>query len=46
MLIKELRHLSVDLADLSYDGTMSGRGNGFHLALPELGIPRVRQSAA
>ncbi|MET8058359.1 hypothetical protein ACWECC_22350 [Streptomyces microflavus] len=44
MLIRELRHLSVGLADLSYDGTMSGRGSGFHLALPELGTPRVRQS--
>ncbi|MFI7089409.1 TY-Chap domain-containing protein [Streptomyces anulatus] len=43
MLVEELRHLGVDLADLSYDGTMTGRGRGFHLELPDLGIPRVHQ---
>ncbi|MEU4921689.1 hypothetical protein AB0G29_20330 [Streptomyces parvus] len=46
MLVEELRHLGVDLADLSYDGTMSGRGRGFHLGLPDLGIPRVHRPAA
>ncbi|NUV66387.1 MULTISPECIES: hypothetical protein [unclassified Streptomyces] len=45
MLVEELRQLGVDLADLSYDGTMSGRGRGFHLDLPDLGIPRVHQPA-
>ncbi|MFH9299326.1 TY-Chap domain-containing protein [Streptomyces sp. NPDC017520] len=45
MLIGELRHLGVDLADLSYDGTMAGRGRGFHLDLPDLGVPRVPQPA-
>ncbi|GGS42495.1 hypothetical protein GCM10010253_15750 [Streptomyces badius] len=29
----------------SYDGTMSGRGRGFHLGLPDLGIPRVHRPA-
>ncbi|WP_329159188.1 DUF6301 family protein [Streptomyces anulatus] len=43
MLVDELRHLGVDLAGLSYDGTMTGRGRGFHLELPDLGIPRVHQ---
>ncbi|MFH9196537.1 TY-Chap domain-containing protein [Streptomyces anulatus] len=43
MLVEELRHLGVDMADLSYDGTMTGRGRGFHLELPDLGIPRVHQ---
>ncbi|MFE6915522.1 TY-Chap domain-containing protein [Streptomyces rubiginosohelvolus] len=46
MLVEELRHLGVDLADLSYDGTMSGRGRGFHLDLPDLGIPRVHRPDA
>ncbi|MDQ0986752.1 hypothetical protein [Streptomyces sp. V2I9] len=46
MLIEELRHLGVELADLSYDGTISGRGQGFHLDLPDLGIPRVHQPPA
>ncbi|MGW3581247.1 TY-Chap domain-containing protein [Streptomyces rubiginosohelvolus] len=46
MLVEELRQLGVDLSDLSYDGTMSGRGRGFHLDLPDLGIPRVHHSAA
>ncbi|MFG3408229.1 hypothetical protein [Streptomyces sp. NPDC048142] len=46
MLVEELRHLGVGLDDLSYDGTMSGRGQGFHLGLPDLGIPRVHQPAA
>lgn len=45
LLVEELRHLGVDLADLSYDGTMTGRGRGFHLDLPDLGIPRVHQPA-
>ncbi|MFJ3596093.1 TY-Chap domain-containing protein [Streptomyces sp. NPDC090126] len=45
MLVEELRQLGVDLADLSYDGTMSGRGRGFHLDLPDLGIPRVHHPA-
>ncbi|WP_327332013.1 TY-Chap domain-containing protein [Streptomyces anulatus] len=45
MLVEELRHLGVDLADLSYDGTMTGRGRGFHLELPDLGIRRVHQPA-
>ncbi|OCC07921.1 TY-Chap domain-containing protein [Streptomyces sp. PTY087I2] len=45
MLVEELRQLGVDLADLSYDGTMSGRGRGFHLGLPDLGIPRVHRPA-
>ncbi|WP_405469858.1 TY-Chap domain-containing protein [Streptomyces anulatus] len=45
MLVEELRHLGVDLADLSYDGTMTGRGRGFHLELPDLGIPRVHRPA-
>ncbi|MFI5478818.1 TY-Chap domain-containing protein [Streptomyces rubiginosohelvolus] len=46
MLVEELRQLGVDLPDLSYDGTMSGRGRGFHLDLPDLGIPRVHHPAA
>ncbi|MFD6203242.1 TY-Chap domain-containing protein [Streptomyces rubiginosohelvolus] len=46
MLVEELRQLGVDLADLSYDGTMSGRGRGLHLDLPDLGIPRVHHPAA
>lgn len=45
MLVEELRHLGVGLADLSYDGTMTGRGRGFHLELPDLGIPRVYRPA-
>ncbi|MFH8685455.1 TY-Chap domain-containing protein [Streptomyces anulatus] len=45
MLVGELRHLGVGLADLSYDGTMTGRGRGFHLELPDLGIPRVHRPA-
>ncbi|MFD5642724.1 hypothetical protein ACFWIP_13315 [Streptomyces anulatus] len=45
MLVEELRHLGVDPADLSYDGTMTGRGRGFHLELPDLGIPRVHRPA-
>ncbi|MFB8214010.1 TY-Chap domain-containing protein [Streptomyces anulatus] len=45
MLVEELRHLGVDPADLSYDGTMTGRGRGFHLELPDLGIPRVHHPA-
>ncbi|RPK91858.1 hypothetical protein EES46_09965 [Streptomyces sp. ADI98-10] len=45
MLVEELRQLGVGLADLSYDGTMTGRGRGFQLALPDLGIPRVHQPA-
>ncbi len=36
LLIGELRHIGVELADLSYDGTISGRGRGFHLELPDL----------
>ncbi|MEV7643988.1 hypothetical protein AB0O32_29055 [Streptomyces rubiginosohelvolus] len=46
MLVEELRQLGVDLADFSYDGTMSGRGRGLHLDLPDLGIPRVHHPAA
>ncbi|WP_097880745.1 TY-Chap domain-containing protein [Streptomyces sp. st140] len=46
MLVEELRQLCVDLSGLSYDGTMSGRGRGFHLDLPDLGIPRVHHPAA
>ncbi|MFI1531333.1 DUF6301 family protein [Streptomyces griseus] len=46
MLVEELRHLGVGLADLSYDGTMTGRGRGFHLDLPDLGIPRVHRDPA
>lgn len=45
MLVEELRHLGVGLAGLSYDGTMTGRGRGFHLDLPDLGIPRVHRPA-
>lgn len=45
MLVEELRQLGVGLADLSYDGTMTGRGRGFHLDLPDLGIPRVHRPA-
>ncbi|MBM7053699.1 TY-Chap domain-containing protein [Streptomyces durocortorensis] len=45
MLVEELRQLGVGLAELSYDGTMSGRGRGFHLDLPDLGIPRVHHPA-
>ncbi|MFD4239092.1 hypothetical protein [Streptomyces sp. NPDC058542] len=45
MLVEELCRLGVGLADLSYDGTMTGRGRGFHLDLPDLGIPRVHQPA-
>ncbi|MEU3706762.1 hypothetical protein AB0E82_31240 [Streptomyces anulatus] len=45
MLVGELPHLGVGLADLSYDGTMTGRGRGFHLELPDLGIPRVHRPA-
>ncbi|MFJ9107229.1 TY-Chap domain-containing protein [Streptomyces sp. NPDC102283] len=43
MLVEELRHLGVGPAELSYDGTMTGRGRGFHLDLPDLGLPRVHQ---
>ncbi len=46
MLVEELRQLGVDLSALSYDGTMSGRGRGLHLDLPDLGIPRVHHPAA
>lgn len=46
MLVEELRHLGVDLADLSYDGTMTGRGRGFHLDLPDLAIRRVHHRPA
>ncbi len=46
MLVEELRRLGVGPAELSYDGTMSGRGQGFHLDLPDLGIPRVHHPAA
>lgn len=45
MLVEELRQLGTDLADLSYDGTMTGRGRGFHLDLPDLGLPRVHPPA-
>ncbi|MFH9135877.1 TY-Chap domain-containing protein [Streptomyces sp. NPDC017524] len=45
MLVEELRHLGIGLADLAYDGTMTGRGRGFHLDLPDLGLPRVHQPA-
>ncbi|WDG28923.1 hypothetical protein N7925_11440 [Streptomyces sp. CA-278952] len=45
MLVEELRHLGVGLDDLSYDGTMTGRGRGFHLDLPDLGLRRVHQPA-
>ncbi|MEU0097356.1 hypothetical protein [Streptomyces sp. NPDC006267] len=45
MLVEELRQLGVGLADLSYDGTMTGRGRGFHLDLPDLGLPRVHRPA-
>ncbi|WP_319599817.1 hypothetical protein [Streptomyces sp. ID01-9D] len=45
MLVEELRQLGVGLTGLSYDGTMSGRGHGFHLDLPDLGIPRVHRPA-
>ncbi|MGW7588978.1 TY-Chap domain-containing protein [Streptomyces rubiginosohelvolus] len=45
MLVEELRQLGVGLSDLSYDGTMSGRGRGLHLDLPDLGIPRVHHPA-
>ncbi|MGW6587604.1 TY-Chap domain-containing protein [Streptomyces globisporus] len=45
MLVEELRQLGVDLTDLSYDGTMSGRGRGFHFDLPDLGIQRVDRPA-
>ncbi|WP_420037621.1 TY-Chap domain-containing protein [Streptomyces sp. cg28] len=41
MLAEELRQLGADPAELSYDGTMTGRGQGFHLDLPDLGIPRL-----
>ncbi|CAM5258947.1 hypothetical protein SCALM49S_07667 [Streptomyces californicus] len=46
LLIGELRHIGVELADLSYDGTISGRGRGFHLELPDLLVPRVHQPAS
>ncbi|MFD3815387.1 hypothetical protein ACFWRZ_10000 [Streptomyces rubiginosohelvolus] len=46
MLVEELRQLGVDLSGLSYDGTMSGRGRGLHLDLPDLGIPRAHHPAA
>ncbi|MEU4177796.1 hypothetical protein [Streptomyces sp. NPDC026589] len=45
MLVEELRHLGIGLADLSYDGTMTGRGRRFHLDLPDLGLRRVHQPA-
>ncbi|UZI28973.1 TY-Chap domain-containing protein [Streptomyces sp. VB1] len=45
MLVEELRHLGVGLDDLSYDGTMTGRGRGFHLDLPDLGLRRAHQPA-
>jgi hypothetical protein len=45
MLVEELRQLGIDLADLSYDGTMTGRGRGFRLDLPDLGLPRVHRPA-
>ncbi|MFJ2022791.1 TY-Chap domain-containing protein [Streptomyces sp. NPDC087897] len=45
MLVEELQHLGVDLADLAYGGTVTGRGHGFHLDLPALGLPRVNPDA-
>lgn len=42
MLVGELQNLGVDLADLVYDGTVSGRGQGFHLDLPQAGLRRSR----
>ncbi|MFI7361676.1 hypothetical protein ACIBO4_05980 [Streptomyces sp. NPDC050149] len=41
MLVEELRNLAVDPTDLVHSGHMTGRGRGFHLDLPHLGIPRT-----
>lgn len=40
MLVGELRNLDITLADLVYSGTMTGRGHGFQLDLPEVGLRR------
>lgn len=45
MLVEELRQLGVDPADLVHSGSMTGRGRGFHLDLPHLGIPRTHPGA-
>ncbi|MFE6886711.1 hypothetical protein [Streptomyces sp. NPDC057694] len=45
MLVEELRHLGADPAELSYDGTMSGRGHGLHVDLPDLCVPRLHHPA-
>ncbi|MEV1049130.1 hypothetical protein [Streptomyces sp. NPDC049916] len=42
MLVEEVRRLDVEPADLSYDGTMTGRGHRFLLDLPDLGPARVQ----
>ncbi|MGI5171628.1 hypothetical protein ACQEU3_45515 [Spirillospora sp. CA-253888] len=41
MIVDELRHLGIDLADLVYSGTMVGRGRHLHLDLPGLGLSRT-----
>ncbi|MGY1946293.1 TY-Chap domain-containing protein [Nocardia asiatica] len=40
LLVDALQTLGVDLADLKYTGTVSGRGQLLTLYLPELGLPR------
>ncbi|MFE9860004.1 hypothetical protein [Streptomyces sp. NPDC005780] len=45
MLVEELRQLAVDPADLVHGGSMTGRGRGFHLDLPHLGLPRTHPGA-
>ncbi|MEU6845607.1 hypothetical protein ABZ930_27405 [Streptomyces sp. NPDC046716] len=45
MLVDELRQFGTDPAELSHDGTMSGRGHRLHIDLPDLGIPRLHHRA-
>ncbi|MDX3065130.1 hypothetical protein ABZV68_05580 [Streptomyces clavifer] len=40
MLVEEMQNLGIGPADIVYSGTMSGRGLGFHLDLPGLGLRR------
>ncbi|MFF2777553.1 hypothetical protein ACFVU3_21895 [Streptomyces sp. NPDC058052] len=42
MLVEALQGLGVERDDLVYDGTVSGRGHGFHLDLPRAGLRRGR----
>ncbi|MEU5884097.1 hypothetical protein [Spirillospora sp. NPDC047279] len=45
ILVEELQSLGIDPADLVYSGTTVGRGRGFHLDLPKLGLPRTHPGA-